>query len=59
MKLFSEMAGVIGAKSTGPVQASERFKITINLGGDDTLQREATPSTTKPVITLDHTTPNG
>jgi len=59
MKLFTEMAGVIGAKSAGPVQASERFKITINLGGDDSLQRDATPSTTKPVITLDHTTPNG
>jgi hypothetical protein len=50
MKLFAEMAGVIGTKSalTGPATFGERFKIVINLGGES-LQRGAAPSM-KPVI---------
>ena len=45
MKLFAEIAGVIGAKAAagGPTTSGERFKIIINLGGE-TMQREANPS---------------
>jgi hypothetical protein len=44
MKLFAEMAGVIGNKTAaGPQTFGERFKIIINLGGD-TLQKESSSS---------------
>jgi hypothetical protein len=54
MKLFTEMAGVTGAKAAaaGPAAFGDRIKITINLG-DDSLKREATPSTT-PVKVIEH-----
>jgi hypothetical protein len=53
MKLFAEMAGVVGTKSAqaGPASFGERFKIVINLGGE-TLQKEAEPGM-KPV-TIEH-----
>jgi hypothetical protein len=44
-KLFAEMAGVIGSKSAlgGPQSFGERFKIVINLGGEQ-FEKEASPS---------------
>jgi hypothetical protein len=50
MKLFAEIAGVIGTKSmqAGPASFGERFKIVINLGGEQ-FEKEAA-SSLKPVI---------
>jgi hypothetical protein len=44
MKLFAEMAGSIGTKAAPTMGNSERFKIVINLGGHNALEREAEPA---------------
>lgn len=41
MKLFSEMAGVTGNKAVAATGTGERVRITINLGGEDTMRKEA------------------
>lgn len=41
LKVFAEISGLIGAKAVQQQPNTEKFKITINLGGDQVVNREA------------------